>query len=209
LSSFPSGWHAADPLVSYAILVLRQSIDPHHPAGTSSSTTLTFKRDAGGSLGCVLIQTGTAEMGGDQCSRLWRADGRNGPASAAWWGDAVTLWRDCIAKSPLKPRPYNNLGVPIEKKDGWPNRNPFSKARLQQNMAMLQPGHVMIQSGRMEEGIINPERSLNKTIAHNNAGLASGGYRGHPPFQGSPAWLLDHPQQLGVALAPGDLEGAA
>jgi len=26
------------------------------------------------------------------------------------WGDAVTLWRDCIKKSPHKARPYNNLG---------------------------------------------------------------------------------------------------
>jgi tetratricopeptide (TPR) repeat protein len=29
------------------------------------------------------------------------------------WADAVTLWQDCVAKSPGKARPYNNLGVAL------------------------------------------------------------------------------------------------
>ena len=31
------------------------------------------------------------------------------------WADEVALWRDCLEKSPLKPRPYNNLGSALSK----------------------------------------------------------------------------------------------
>jgi len=30
------------------------------------------------------------------------------------WSDKITLWGDCVAKSPGKARPHNNLGVALD-----------------------------------------------------------------------------------------------
>jgi tetratricopeptide (TPR) repeat protein len=33
------------------------------------------------------------------------------------WSDTITLWGDCVIKSPGKARPHNNLGVALKKQD--------------------------------------------------------------------------------------------
>jgi len=96
------------------------------------------------------------------------------------WSDAVTLWRDCVQKSPLKARPYNNLGTALVEK----GRLPEAESNLQKAIA-LKPqygdarynlGYVLIRLGRMEEGShqlleairLEPENYM----AHNNLGIA-------------------------------------
>jgi len=141
------------------------------------------------------------------------------------WSDAVTLWRDCIAKSPLKPRPYNNLGVAlVEKGRLAESESLFQKAiELQPKYgdALYNLGYVMIRSGRMEEGIRQLLEAIRlepkNYMAHNNIGIAYLLQEDYPQairhFQEAlrlkPNFETTH-NNLGVALKnQGDLEGAA
>ena len=141
------------------------------------------------------------------------------------WSGAVTLWRDCIAKSPLKPRPYNNLGVAlIEKGRLAESESFFRKAiELKPNYAdaRYNLGYVMVRSGRMEEGVsqlleatrLEPENYM----AHNNLGIAYLFQENFPQavlhFQEALRLKPDLEttrNNLGVALKnQGDLDGAA
>jgi Flp pilus assembly protein TadD len=96
------------------------------------------------------------------------------------WGDDVALWRDCVEKSPLKPRPHNNLGSALS------NRERFEEAAVHLARAVeLNPeygdarynlGYVLVRLGQLEAGIrelteavrLEPENFM----AHNNLGVA-------------------------------------
>jgi protein O-mannosyl-transferase len=96
------------------------------------------------------------------------------------WSDAVLLWSDCTQKSPLKARPYNNLGTALV------DRNRLAEAQSCFQKAIdLKPdygdahynlGYVMIQSGRREEGIRQLMEAIRlepqNYMAHNNLGVA-------------------------------------
>jgi hypothetical protein len=72
------------------------------------------------------------------------------------WSDAVTLWRDCVQKSPLKARPYNNLGTALVERGRLAEAESyFQKAvelKPKYGDARYNLGYVLIRSGRMEEG---------------------------------------------------------
>ncbi|MCP4668729.1 MAG: tetratricopeptide repeat protein, partial [Deltaproteobacteria bacterium] len=80
------------------------------------------------------------------------------------WGDAVTLWRDCVKKSPNKARPHNNLGIALKEK------GKADEAIVQYREAMrIKPtnaearsnlGDILISLGRIEEGIAHCRESL-------------------------------------------------
>jgi tetratricopeptide (TPR) repeat protein len=96
------------------------------------------------------------------------------------WGDDVALWRDCVEKSPLKPRPQNNLGSALS------NRERFEEAAVHLARAVeLKPdygdarynlGYVLVRLGQLEAGIrelteavrLEPENYM----ARNNLGAA-------------------------------------
>jgi Flp pilus assembly protein TadD len=96
------------------------------------------------------------------------------------WGDAVTLWRDCVRKSPIKARPYNNLGTALVDKDRLPEAELILRKGLDLKPnygdARYNLGYVLIRLGRMEEGSrqlleairLEPENYM----AHNNLGIA-------------------------------------
>lgn len=140
------------------------------------------------------------------------------------WSDAVILWRDCSVKSPLKPRPYNNLGVALIEKGRLAESEPFFKKAIE-----LQPhygdarynlGYVMIRSDRLEEGIRQLREAIRlepeNYMAHNNLGI---GYLLQEDFPQATRHFQEalrlRPDfettrnNLGVALKnQGDLEGA-
>ncbi|MGE5256846.1 MAG: tetratricopeptide repeat protein [Hyphomicrobiales bacterium] len=165
----------------------------------------------------------------------WVAIGVLSAVAAGWagwtyqrsqiWSDAVTLWLDCISKSPLKSRPYNNLGVAlIEKGRLAESESFFRKAiELRPNYgdARYNLGYVMIRSDRLEEGIRQLQEAIRlepeNYMAYNNLGIAylfqenyprairhfQEALRLKPDFEGT------H-NNLGVALKnQGDLVGAA
>jgi tetratricopeptide (TPR) repeat protein len=96
------------------------------------------------------------------------------------WGDAVTLWRDCVRKSPLKARPYNNLGTALVEKGRLPEAESHLRKAIELNPqygdAFYNLGYVLIRLGRTEEGSrqlleairIEPDNYM----AHNNLGIA-------------------------------------
>jgi Tfp pilus assembly protein PilF len=73
------------------------------------------------------------------------------------WCDRITIWEDCVKKSPHKARPYNNLGVALAD-DGQ-----YSKAMEQYHKALqINPyypnayanlGFVLAKQGKVEESI--------------------------------------------------------
>ena len=73
------------------------------------------------------------------------------------WRDRITIWEDCVKKSPNKARPYNNLGVALAD-DGQ-----YSKATEQYHKALqINPyypnayanlGFVLAKQGNVEESI--------------------------------------------------------
>jgi len=96
------------------------------------------------------------------------------------WSDAAALWRDCARKSPLKARPYNNLGtVLVERGRLTEAEFNFRKAialKPKYGDAHYNLGYALIRSGRMEEGSrqlleairLEPENYM----AYNNLGIA-------------------------------------
>ena len=105
------------------------------------------------------------------------------------WSDAVTLWRDCARKSPLKARPYNNLGTALVERGRLPeaesNLRKAIELKPQYGDARYNLGYVLIRSGRMEEGArqlleairLEPENYM----AHNNLGIAYLLQENYPP----------------------------
>ena len=140
------------------------------------------------------------------------------------WGDAVTLWKDCIRKSPAKARPYNNLGGTYMRLGRLPEAiEPLQVAvDIAPNYAdaWYNLGYALLRLGKLDEGIAATRRLLelepDNVMACNNMGIAyllRGDYteavaslekavRLEPEYE--TAW-----NNLGVALKNiGDLKGA-
>jgi tetratricopeptide (TPR) repeat protein len=96
------------------------------------------------------------------------------------WSDEVTLWRDCVAKSPKKPRPNGNLALALDKKGKFEEAisHYYESLRMKPDFwqAHYNLARVLVRQGRIDEGIshyyqalrINPEFA----DAHYNLGEA-------------------------------------
>ena len=73
------------------------------------------------------------------------------------WADEVTLWRDCLEKSPLKPRPYNNLGSALSKIDRFEEAAAYLARAVElkpdYDDARYNLGYVRVQLGQVDAGI--------------------------------------------------------
>jgi len=140
------------------------------------------------------------------------------------WGDAVTLWQDCVNKSPGKARPYNNLGSALSER----NRLPEAAANFQKAIdlrpdygdARYNLGYAWVRLGRLQDGVqellaavrLEPENYM----AHNNLGVAYLLQKNYPEAIRHLQRAVDLASEfetarnnLAVALkGSGDLEGA-
>jgi len=96
------------------------------------------------------------------------------------YGDAVTLWQDCVAKSPWKPRPYSNLATAL-KDSGRPAEAVvyFNKSlELKPDSAEVHSnlGNALSKLGQTDEAIEHYKKALNLkpnfSDAHYNLALA-------------------------------------
>ena len=96
------------------------------------------------------------------------------------WRDDVTLWQDCIKKSPKKARPYNNLGVLLADRGDYRQAVEAYHKALQLNPVYAKAhgnlGFALFRMGDLEGGIREFQASLkidpNLLDAHNNLGIA-------------------------------------
>ena len=96
------------------------------------------------------------------------------------WGDAIALWRDCVAKSPNKARPYNNLGVALthagQVDAAIKNYNIALKINPDYGNAHYNLGYILAKTGNLKKGIAHLTRAIelepNSYEAHNNLGIA-------------------------------------
>jgi tetratricopeptide (TPR) repeat protein len=96
------------------------------------------------------------------------------------WGDAVTLWQDCIAKSPGKARPYNNLGATYMRLGRLPEAIPPLETAVTiapgYADAWYNLGYALMRAGELDAGITATERLLElepeNVMAWNNLGIA-------------------------------------
>jgi tetratricopeptide (TPR) repeat protein len=113
---------------------------------------------------CILVAVGT----------LWTYQ-RN-----RVWGDAITLWQDCVVKSPNKARPYNNLGVALDQagqsEAAIENYYAAIKINPYYGNAHYNLGSAFARKGQLNIGIAHMTRALelepNNYEAHNNLGIA-------------------------------------
>jgi Flp pilus assembly protein TadD len=113
---------------------------------------------------CILVAVGT----------LWTYQ-RN-----RVWGDAITLWQDCVVKSPNKARPYNNLGVALDQagqsEAAIENYYAAIKINPYYGNAHYNLGSAFARKGQLNSGIAHMTRALelepNNYEAHNNLGIA-------------------------------------
>jgi len=141
------------------------------------------------------------------------------------WADEVSLWRDCLEKSPLKPRPYNNLGSALSKIGRFEEAAPYLARAValkpDYDDARYNLGYVLVRLGQVEAGIRELLEAVRleprNPMAHNNLGVAyliqenypdavrhlQEALRLKPDFEAAR-------NNLGVALKnQGDLTGAA
>ncbi len=96
------------------------------------------------------------------------------------WGDAVALWQDCVAKSPGKARPYNNLGVALARAgrsdEAIENYYKALKINPDYGNAHYNLGSALAREGNLRGGIVHLTRAVelepNSDEAHNNLGIA-------------------------------------
>ncbi|MBI5580862.1 MAG: tetratricopeptide repeat protein [Deltaproteobacteria bacterium] len=140
------------------------------------------------------------------------------------WADEVALWRDCMEKSPLKPRPFNNLGSALSKIGRFEEAAAYlaRAVKLKPNYddARYNLGYVLVQLGQVDAGIrelleavrIEPRNHM----ALNNLGVAYLIQENYPDavrhlqeaLRLNPDFEAAH-NNLGVALKnQGDLAGA-
>jgi tetratricopeptide (TPR) repeat protein len=106
-------------------------------------------------------------------------------ALATWqrngvWGDSVALWRDVIAKSPGKARPYNELGKVYFDRKAYPEAVAAYREGLRLDPAFAPAcnnlGVVLLKLGDLDGAIAQYERFLQLkpdfAEAHNNLGAA-------------------------------------
>lgn len=112
------------------------------------------------------------------------------------WGDAIALWQDCVAKSPNKARPYNNLGVALgqagQTEAAIENYHAAIKINPDYGKAHYNLGSALARAGHLQIGIAHMTRALelepNNYEAHNNLGIAL-------LLQGSPQKAATHFQK--------------
>ncbi|MCK5420468.1 MAG: tetratricopeptide repeat protein, partial [Desulfobacterales bacterium] len=96
------------------------------------------------------------------------------------WGDAITLWQDCVTKSPNKARPYNNLGVALayagQSDAAIDNYYAALKINPDYGNAHYNLGSILARKGHLKSGIAHMTKALelepNNYEAHNNLGIA-------------------------------------
>jgi tetratricopeptide (TPR) repeat protein len=96
------------------------------------------------------------------------------------WRDRITIWQDCVKKSPQKARPYNNLGVALTDQGYYDEAiGQYQKAlQIKPNYsnALANLGSTLAKQGKVEEGIVQFFKALElepkdyKTL--NNLGVA-------------------------------------
>jgi tetratricopeptide (TPR) repeat protein len=73
------------------------------------------------------------------------------------WRDRITLWEDCLKKSPQKARPYNNLGSALAGAGRYDEARAHYRKALQINPyypnAYANLGYILAKQGQVEEGI--------------------------------------------------------
>ena len=96
------------------------------------------------------------------------------------WRSAVTLWADCVKKSPNKARPYNNLGTAQHRQnmDEAARQNILKALALDPNFAdaHYNLGRILEDDGAMTEAIEHYRKAIElkpgSMWAHNNLGAA-------------------------------------
>ncbi len=96
------------------------------------------------------------------------------------WSDEVTFWRDCVAKSPKKPRPRGNLALALEKKGNFEEAISHYYESLRMKPvpweAHYNLARILVLQGRIDEGIrhYNEALGINPGFAdaHYNLGEA-------------------------------------
>ena len=96
------------------------------------------------------------------------------------WADEVVLWRDCLEKSPLKPRPYNNLGSALSKKGRFEEAAPYLARAVElkpdYDDARYNLGYVLVRLGQVDAGVRELLEAVRLAprnyMAHNNLGVA-------------------------------------
>ncbi|MGD9228939.1 MAG: tetratricopeptide repeat protein [Desulfobacterales bacterium] len=73
------------------------------------------------------------------------------------WRDRITIWQDCVKKSPQKARPYNNLGVALADERRYNEAVALYHKALQIDPyypnAYANLGFTLAKQGKVEEGI--------------------------------------------------------
>jgi tetratricopeptide (TPR) repeat protein len=143
----------------------------------------------------------------------------------AVWGDEVALWQDCVAKSPEKARPHNNLAQVLVERDlieaAIPHLQIALKIKPDYEEAHYNLGYAYIRQDRLDAGIHHLNEALRlypkNYMAHNNLGVAyllqgrlrEAGAHFEEAVRIKPGYAVAH-NNLGVVLRKqGKLEAAA
>jgi tetratricopeptide (TPR) repeat protein len=82
----------------------------------------------------------------------------------AVWRDRITIWQDCVNKSPQKARPYNNLGAALADEGRYNEAIAHYHKALQINPyypnAYANLGLTLAKQGKVEEGITQLLKAL-------------------------------------------------
>jgi tetratricopeptide (TPR) repeat protein len=80
------------------------------------------------------------------------------------WRDRITIWQDCVKKSPQKARPYNNLGVALTDLGNYDEAiEQYQKAlQIKPNYpnALANLGLTLAKQGKVQEGIVQFFKAL-------------------------------------------------
>ena len=80
------------------------------------------------------------------------------------WVDRITIWQDCVDKSPHKARPYNNLGVALAEEGQYVKAIELYQKALQINPAYPNAyanlGFALAKQGKVEESITQFQKAL-------------------------------------------------
>ena len=96
------------------------------------------------------------------------------------WHDRITLWGDCVEKSPAKARPHNNLGVALKSQGRLAEAVAHFKETIRLDPGFAEAynnlGTTYMALGRQQEGIANFKMALkifpNSPQVHVNLGNA-------------------------------------
>jgi tetratricopeptide (TPR) repeat protein len=80
------------------------------------------------------------------------------------WRDRITIWEDCVKKSPQKARPYNNLGAALADEGHYDEALAHYHKALEINPyypnAYANLGFILAKQGKVEEGITQLFKAL-------------------------------------------------